>query len=153
EASLAPTIERTMGEADGRRVDPINRLRQRKYEAGHGDAAGFRRQHEKGKLTARERIQRLVDRNSFEELDLVARHRSTNVGLAARRPYGDGVVTGMARIGGRDVMLFSHDAAVFGGSLGEALPEKVCKVMDLDYQYSVLIIGLNDSGGARLQDG
>ena len=142
-----------MGDPDGRTVDPINRLRQLKYEAGHGDAVGFRRQHEKGKLTARERIQRLVDRNSFEELDLFARHRSTNFGLAARRPYGDGVVTGMAKIGGRDVMLFSHDAAAFGGSLGEVFSEKVCKVMDLAYQNRVPIIGINDSGGARIQEG
>src|SRR5437868_12997630 len=142
-----------MGDPDGRTVDPINRLRQLKYEAGHGDAVGFRRQHEKGKLTARERIQRLVDRNSFEELDLLARHRSTNFGLDARRPYGDGVVTGMAKIGGRDVMLFSHDAAVFGGSLGEVFAEKVCKVMDLAYQNRIPVIGINDSGGARIQEG
>src|SRR5215469_2703851 len=136
-----------------RRVDPINALRQRRYEAAHGDADGFRRQHEKGKLTARERIQRLVDRNSFEELDLFARHRSRQFGLHERRPYGDGVVTGMARIGGRDLMLFSHDAAAFGGSLGEVFAEKVCKVMDLAYRNRVPIVGINDSGGARIQEG
>ena len=136
-----------------RRVDPINALRQRRYEAAHGDADGFRRQHEKGKLTARERVQRLVDRNSFEELDLFARHRSQQFGLDERRPYGDGVVTGMARIGGRDVMLFSHDAAAFGGSLGEVFAEKVCKVMDLAYRNRVPIVGINDSGGARIQEG
>ena len=136
-----------------RKVDPLNLLRQKKYEAGHGDAEAFRRQHAKGKLTARERVQRLVDRNSFEELDLFTRHRSTNFGLAARRPPGDGVVTGMARIGGRDVMVFSHDAAVFGGSLGEVFAEKVCKAMDLAYQNRVPIIGINDSGGARIQEG
>jgi acetyl-CoA carboxylase carboxyltransferase component len=134
-------------------VDPVNALRQRRYEAAHGDAEGVRRQHEKGKLTARERIQRLVDRNSFEELDLFARHRSELLGLADRRPYGDGVVTGMATIGGRDVMLFSHDAAAFGGSLGEVFAEKVCKVMDLAYGNRVPIIGINDSGGARIQEG
>src|SRR2546423_6823846 len=139
--------------SDERRVDPINDLRQRRYEAAHGDADGFRRQHEKGKLTARERIGRLVDRNSFSELDLFARHRSEMFGLGSRRPYGDGVVTGMAKIGGRDVMLFSHDAAVFGGSLGEVFAEKVCKVMDLAYQNRVPIIGINDSGGARIQEG
>jgi acetyl-CoA carboxylase carboxyltransferase component len=142
-----------MSEPAKPRVDPINALRQRRYEAGHGDAEGFRRQHEKGKLTARERIQRLVDRNSFEELDLFTRHRSQLLGLEARRPYGDGVVTGMARIGGRDVMLFSHDAAAFGGSLGEVFAEKVCKVMDLAYQNRVPVIGINDSGGARIQEG
>ena len=136
-----------------RRVDPINTLRQRRYEAAHGDADGFRRQHEKGKLTARERIQRLVDPHSFEELDLFARHRSRQFGLDRRRPYGDGVVTGSAKIGGRDVMLFSHDAAAFGGSLGEVFAEKVCKVMDLAYRNRVPIIGINDSGGARIQEG
>jgi acetyl-CoA carboxylase carboxyltransferase component len=136
-----------------RRVDPINSLRQRRYEAAHGDADGFRRQHEKGKLTARERVQRLVDRNSFEELDLFARHRSREFGLEERRPYGDGVVTGMARVGGRDLMVFSHDAAAFGGSLGEVFAEKVCKVMDLAYQNRVPIVGINDSGGARIQEG
>jgi len=136
-----------------RRVDPLNRLRALKYEAGHGDKEAFERQHEKGKLTARERIQRLVDRNSFEELDVFARHRSHNFGLDARRPPGDGVVTGLARIGGRDVMLFSHDAAVFGGSLGEVFAEKVCKVMDLAYRDRIPVIGINDSGGARIQEG
>jgi acetyl-CoA carboxylase carboxyltransferase component len=128
-----------------RKVDPLNELRQRKYEAGHGDAEAFKRQHAKGKLTARERITRLVDRNSFEELDLFARHGDA--------VPGDGVVTGMARIAGRDVMLFSHDASVFGGSLGEVFAEKVIKVMDLAYANRIPIIGINDSGGARIQEG
>jgi propionyl-CoA carboxylase beta chain len=134
-------------------VDPLNRLRQRKFEATHGDAQGFHRQHEKGKLTARERIQRLVDRNTFEELDLFARHRSRTLGLDARRPPGDGVVTGFAKIDGRDMLLFSHDAAAFGGSLGEVFAEKVCKVMDVALRNRVPIIGINDSGGARIQEG
>src|SRR5947209_498316 len=107
-------------EVTTRKVDPLNELRQRKYEAGHGDAEAFNRQHAKGKLTARERISRLVDRNSFEEIDLFARHSG---GVP-----GDGVVTGLAKIDGRDVMLFSHDASVFGGSLGEVFAEKVIKV-------------------------
>ena len=138
-------------------VDPIekkiNRLRQRKYDAAHGDAEGFRRQHDKGKLSARERIHDLVDRGSFYELDLFARHRAHGFGLEDRRPAGDGVVAGFARIGGRDVMLFSHDATVFGGSLGEVFAEKVCKVMDLALRNRVPIIGINDSGGARIQEG
>jgi propionyl-CoA carboxylase beta chain len=134
-------------------VDAINRLRQRKYEAAHGDAAAFRRQHAKGKLTARERIQALVDPGSFDEIDLFMRHRAEGFGLGRRRPAGDGVVTGMARIGGRDVMLFSHDAGVFGGSLGEVFAEKVCKVMDLALHDRVPVIGINDSGGARIQEG
>src|SRR5438045_9282008 len=106
-----------------RKVDPLNELRQRKYEAGHGDAEAFERQHAKGKLTARERIARLVDRNSFEEIDLFARHPG---GVP-----GDGVVTGMARIDGRDVLPLSHDASVFGASLWAVCAEKVIKVMDL----------------------
>src|SRR5207253_6847973 len=107
-----------------RKIDPLNELRQRKYEAGHGDAEAFTRQHAKGKLTARERISRLVDRNSFEEIDLFARH-------PAGVP-GDGVVTGMARIDGRDVMLFSHDASVFRGSPRAGIAEEVLTVMDLE---------------------
>ena len=138
-------------------IDPnllkINQLRQRKYEAAHGDAEGYEAQHAKGKLTARERIQRLVDRNSFTELDTFAKHRSTNFGLDRRRVAGDGVVTGFAKIDGRDVLLFSHDATVFGGSLGEVFAEKVCKVMDLALQNRVPFIGINDSGGARIQEG
>ncbi len=136
-----------------RKVDPLNELRQRKYEAGHGDAEAFARQHAKGKLTARERIARLVDRNSFEEIDLFATHRAGGFGLEAKRIPGDGVVTGMARIAGRDVMLFSHDASVFGGSLGEVFAEKVIKVMDLALTNRIPIIGINDSGGARIQEG
>src|SRR6266567_9578817 len=135
------------------RVDPLNLLRQRKYEAGHGDAEAFNRQHAKHKLTARERVSRLVDRNSFEEIDLFATHRATGFGLESKRIPGDGVVTGMAKIDGRDVMLFSHDASVFGGSLGEVFAEKVIKVMDVALTNRIPIIGINDSGGARIQEG
>src|SRR5437870_9695209 len=98
------------------KVDPLNLLRQRKYEAGHGDAEAFERQHAKHKLTARERISRLVDRNSFEELDIFATHRATGFGLESRRIPGDGVVTGMAKVGSRAALLISHDASVFSGS-------------------------------------
>src|SRR5437899_11674541 len=136
-----------------KKVDPLNELRQRKYEAGHGDAEAFNRQHAKGKLTARERIARLVDRNSFEEIDLFATHRASGFGIESRRVPGDGVVTGMAKIDGRDVMLFSHDASVFGGSLGEVFAEKVIKAMDLAVSNRIPIIGINDSGGARIQEG
>src|SRR3981081_433500 len=136
-----------------KKVDPLNELRQLKSVAGHGDAEAFNRQHAKHKLTARERISRLVDRNSFEEIDIFATHRATGFGLESKRVPGDGVVTGMGKIEGRDVMLFSHDAAVFGGSLGEVFAEKVCKVMDLALQNRVPIIGINDSGGARIQEG
>ena len=135
------------------KVDPLNELRQRKYEAGHGDADAFNRQHARGKLTARERINRLVDRNSFEEIDIFAKHRASGFGLEERRIAGDGVVTGMGKIDGRDVVLFSHDATVFGGSLGEVFAEKVIKVMDLALRNRIPIIGINDSGGARIQEG
>ena len=141
------------GEPRPRKVDPLNLLRQRKYEAGHGDAEAFNRQHAKHKLTARERISRLVDRNSFEEIDIFATHRARGFGLESKRIAGDGVVTGMAKIDGRDVMLFSHDASVFGGSLGEVFAEKVIKVMDLAVRNRIPIIGINDSGGARIQEG
>jgi propionyl-CoA carboxylase beta chain len=136
-----------------RKVDALNQLRQRKYEAGHGDAEAFNRQHSKGKLTARERIARLVDRNSFEEIDIFATHRAAGFGLESKRIPGDGVVTGLGRIDGRDVMLFSHDATVFGGSLGEVFAEKVMKVMDLALRNRIPILGINDSGGARIQEG
>src|SRR5579859_2751597 len=141
------------GQPRGRKVDPLNLLRQRKYEAGHGDAEAFNRQHARNKLTARERVSRLVDRNSFEEIDLFATTRATGFGLDSKRIPGDGVVTGMAKIDGRDVMLFSHDASVFGGSLGEVFAEKVIKVMDLALRDRIPIIGINDSGGARIQEG
>ena len=142
-----------MTEPKGRKVDPLNLLRQRKYEAGHGDAEAFNRQHAKHRLTARERIARLVDRNSFEELDIFATQRASGFGMESKRIPGDGVVTGLGKIDGRDVMLFSHDASVFGGSLGEVFAEKVIKVMDLALRNRIPIIGINDSGGARIQEG
>src|ERR1700680_2784823 len=136
-----------------RRVDPLNQLRQRKYDAGHGDAEAFNRQHAKGKLTARERISRLARHNLFKEIDIFATHRATGFGLETRRVPGDGGVTGMAKIDGGDVLLFSHDSSVFGGSLGEVFAEKVIKVMDLALRNRIPIIGINDSGGARIQEG
>ena len=137
------------------RVDQrIEEVRARKAaaELGGGEDA-ISRQRKRGKLTARERLGKLLDPGSFHETDMLARHRSHGFGIESRRPYGDGVVTGTAKIDGRDVMLFSHDAAAFGGSLGEVFAEKVCKVMDLAYQDRLPIIGINDSGGARIQEG
>jgi propionyl-CoA carboxylase beta chain len=110
-------------------------------------------QHERGKLTARERLDLLLDPGSFVELDAFVTHRTAEFGLAARRYLGDGVVTGHGRIDGRPVAVFSQDFTVFGGSLSEAHAEKICKVMDLAMRTGVPIIGLNDSGGARIQDG
>ena len=111
------------------------------------------RQHAKGKMTARERIERLLDPGSFTELDELARHRATDFGMTANRPYGDGVVTGFGTIDGRPVCVFSQDFTVFGGSLGEVYGEKIVKVMDHAMKVGCPIIGINDGGGARIQEG
>ncbi|MGH2516814.1 MAG: acyl-CoA carboxylase subunit beta, partial [Ktedonobacterales bacterium] len=110
-------------------------------------------QHRKGKLTARERLDLLLDAGSFQELDMFATHRSTDFGLAEQKILGDGVVTGYGKIDGRLVYVFSQDFTVFGGSLSEAHAEKICKVLDLAMKNGAPIIGLNDSGGARIQEG
>lgn len=110
-------------------------------------------QHKRGKLTARERIELLVDPNSFEEMDPFVTHRSQEFGLEKNRPLGDGVVTGTARIDGRLIFLFSQDFTVFGGSLAEAYAQKICKLMDMAMKVGAPIIGINDSGGARIQEG
>src|SRR5215468_9238926 len=129
-------------------------LRSRIDEAVHaGSARAVEKQHTRGKKTARERIDLLLDPGSFVELDELARHRSTTFGLEATRPYGDGVVTGFGTIEGRQVCVFSQDFTVFGGSLSGAFAEKVCKVMDLAVKVGCPVIGLNDSGGARIQEG
>ncbi len=111
------------------------------------------KQHEKGKLTARERIQLLVDEGSFDEIDMFVKHRSSDFGLDKQKYLGDGVITGFARINGRPVALYSQDFTVFGGSLSEAHAEKICKIMDMALKIGVPVIGLNDSGGARIQEG
>ncbi len=117
-----------------------------------GDAA-VERQHARGKLTARERIDLLLDPGSFVELDMFTRHRSHGFGLEENRPWGDGVITGHGTVDGRQVFVFSQDFTVYGGSLGEVFAEKICKVMDLAVRMGCPIIGLNDSGGARIQEG
>ena len=109
--------------------------------------------HKKGKLTARERLDLLLDPDSFEEIDMFVRHRSTNFGLEKQRPLGDGVITGTGRIHGRTVCVFSQDFTVFGGSLSETHAEKICKIMDLAMKIGAPVIGINDSGGARIQEG
>jgi propionyl-CoA carboxylase beta chain len=118
-----------------------------------GGAERVEKQHAMGKLTARERLELLLDPDSFVELDAFVTHRSTEFGLADQRPLGDGVVTGHGRIEGRKVFVFSQDFTVFGGSLSEAYAEKICKVMDLAMKVGVPVVGLNDSGGARIQEG
>lgn len=123
-------------------------------EAVHaGSARAVERQHARGKLTARERIGLLIDNGSFIELDELARHRSTTFGMAANRPYGDGVVTGYGTIDGRPVCVFSQDVTVFGGSLGEVYGEKIVKVMDFAIKNGCPLIGINEGGGARIQEG
>jgi propionyl-CoA carboxylase beta chain len=129
-------------------------LYQRHDAAVHaGSEAAIERQHGKGRQTARERIDQLLDPGSFVELDALTRHRSTNFGMQANRPFGDGVVTGSGTIDGRPVCVFSQDATVFGGALGEVYGEKIVKVMDLAMKIGCPMIGINDGGGARIQEG
>jgi propionyl-CoA carboxylase beta chain len=132
----------------------IQDLSRRNEEAVHaGSARVVEKQHAKGKQTARERIEMLLDPGSFTELDELARHRSTNFGLEKTRPYGDGVLTGYGTVDGRPVCVFAQDFTVFGGSLGEVFGEKIVKVMDLALKTGCPVIGINDSGGARIQEG
>jgi propionyl-CoA carboxylase beta chain len=129
-------------------------LHRRNDDAVHaGSARAVDKQHAKGKKTARERIAALLDEGSFVEMDELARHRSTNFGQDRNRPYGDGVVTGYGTVDGRPVAVFSQDFTVFGGSLGEVFGEKIVKVMDLAMKIGCPVVGINDSGGARIQEG
>jgi propionyl-CoA carboxylase beta chain len=132
----------------------LGRLQQLRDEARHaGSAAAVERQRAAGKLLARERAERLCDPGSFVELDRYVRHRTADFGMLEKRPYGDAVVTGYGTIFGRRVFVFSQDFTVFGGSLSEVFAEKICKVMDLAAKYGCPVIGINDSGGARIQEG
>ncbi|WP_068264406.1 acyl-CoA carboxylase subunit beta [Janibacter limosus] len=121
--------------------------------ANAGSERAVEKQHARGKKTARERIALLLDDDSFVEMDKYARHRSTAFGQEANRPYGDGVVTGYGTVDGRQVAIFAQDFTVFGGSLGEVFGEKITKVMDFAMKIGCPVIGLNDSGGARIQEG
>jgi propionyl-CoA carboxylase beta chain len=141
-----PDIHTTAGKHDD--------LTRRLDEAIHaGSARAVEKQHAKGKMTARERIERLFDEGSFVELDELARHRSTNFGLEKRRPYGDGVIVGYGTVHGRQVCVFSQDFTVFGGSLGEVYGEKIVKVMDLAIKTGCPVVGINEGAGARIQEG
>jgi len=134
--------------------EKINKLSKLKEEAKLGGGqARIKSQHEKGKLTARERIELLVDEGSFEEIDIFVKHRATDFGLDKQHFPGDGVVTGFAKIDGRPIALFSQDFTVFGGSLSETHAEKIVKVMNMAMKTGIPVIGLNDSGGARIQEG
>ncbi|MFS4438500.1 acyl-CoA carboxylase subunit beta [Paracoccaceae bacterium GXU_MW_L88] len=135
-------------------MDILDELEQRRDVARLG--GGQKRidaQHEKGKLTARERIEVLLDTGSFEEFDMFVQHRATDFGMAEQKYPGDGVVTGWGTINGRQVYVFSQDFTVLGGSLSETHAQKICKIMDMAVQNGAPVIGLNDSGGARIQEG
>jgi propionyl-CoA carboxylase beta chain len=133
------------------RIARVEELRDQSQHAGTPRAV--ERQRERGKLLARERVELLLDPGSFVELDAFVQHRSPNFNMMENRPLGDGVVTGHGTIEGRRVFVFSQDFTVFGGSLGEAFAEKIVKVMDMALRYRCPLIGINDSGGARIQEG
>jgi acetyl-CoA carboxylase carboxyltransferase component len=129
-------------------------LQELRHEAVHaGSEAAVEKQHAKGKMTARERIEKLLDPGSFHELDTFVRHRTSDFDMLKNRPWGDAVVTGHGTIDGRPVCVFSQDFTVFGGSLGEVMAEKMVKIMDLAAKIGCPVIGINDSGGARIQEG
>lgn len=134
--------------------DKIQQL-QEKISAAHlgGGKARIDKQHQKGKLTARERIHFLLDQDSFEEIGILVTHRSRDFGMEKQQILGDGVVTGYGTVNGRLVYVFAQDFTVFGGSLSETHAEKICKIMDMAMQNGAPLIGLNDSGGARIQEG
>src|SRR6202789_3675218 len=134
--------------------EKLGQLQELKHEAIHGGSeAAVEKQHAKGKFTARERLAKLLDPGSFQELDVFVRHRTTDFGMDGNRPYGDAVVSGHGTIDGRRVCVFSQDFTVFGGSLGEVMGEKICKGMDLAAKIGCPLVGINDSGGARIQEG
>ncbi|MFL5816949.1 MAG: acyl-CoA carboxylase subunit beta, partial [Conexibacter sp.] len=134
--------------------EKLGQLTELREEAIHSaSAAAVEKQHAKGKYTARERIEKLLDPGSFQELDTFVRHRTYDFDMQKNRPWGDAVVTGHGTIDGRRVCVFSQDFTVVGGSLGEVMAEKMCKVMDLAAKIGCPVIGINDSGGARIQEG
>src|SRR3989440_7939910 len=149
---MATTDEpRERADSTEAKLDQLQQLRDAAEHAAGEQAV--ERQRQQGKLLARERLVELLDPGSFVELDRFVRHRESNFGMLERRPYGDAVVTGYGTILGRKVFVFSQDFTVFGGSLSEVFAEKVCKVMDLAAKFGCPVIGINDSGGARIQEG
>src|SRR5438445_725556 len=131
----------------------INQYRKRRYQALHSDTEAANKRRAAGKATARDRVEMLVDEGSFVELDVFATHRAHGFGMEDRKIAGDGVVAGFGEIDGRSVAIYADDATVFGGSLGEVTAEKIVKVQELALRNRVPIIGINDSGGARIQEG
>jgi propionyl-CoA carboxylase beta chain len=150
---MAATDDRpqTAEETTSAKLERLQSLRDEALHAGSEKAVA--RQREAGKLLARERAERLCDPGSFVELDRYVRHRTAEFGMLEKRPYGDAVVTGYGTIFGRRIFVFSQDFTVFGGSLSEVFAEKICKVMDMAAKYGCPLIGINDSGGARIQEG
>ena len=133
--------------------DRIRRLESLRAENSAAHERATDRQHERGKHTARERLEMLLDKGSFQEIDTLVRHQATGFGIEGNRPLGDAVVTGWGTVDGRKVFLFAEDFTVFGGSLGEVVADKITKVMDLAMEVGAPLIGLKDSGGARIQEG
>ena len=151
---MATTGDRREATPRSTTAEKLEQLERLQDEAAHaGDERAVARQRERGKLLARERLERLLDPGSFVELDRYVRHRNPHFGMMERRPWGDAVVTGYGTVLGRKVFVFSQDFTVFGGTLSEAFAEKICKVMDLALKYGCPVIGINDSGGARIQEG
>jgi propionyl-CoA carboxylase beta chain len=137
-----------------KQLTKLERLREReRLAAAGGGAARVEKQHAAGKMTARERVEFLLDEGTFQEFDRFVQHRTTDFGLAEQKYPGDGVVTGHGLVDGRRVFVFAQDFTVFGGSLSETHAEKICKVMDLAMKVGAPVVGLNDSGGARIQEG
>ncbi|MCX6385633.1 MAG: acyl-CoA carboxylase subunit beta [Solirubrobacterales bacterium] len=135
-------------------AEKLAQLQELRHEAIHSASeSAIEKQHARGKLTARERIEKLLDPGSFQELDTFVRHRTHEFDMQKNRPWGDAVVTGHGLIDGRTVCVFSQDFTVVGGSLGEVMAEKMCKIMDLAAKIGCPVIGINDSGGARIQEG
>src|SRR5919106_718411 len=134
--------------------EKLAQLEELRHDAVHSASEeAVEKQHAKGKYTARERVEKLLDPGSFKELDTFVRHRTYEFDMYKKRPWGDAVVTGHGTIDGRPVCVFSQDFTVFGGSLGEVMAEKMCKIMDLAAKIGCPVIGINDSGGARIQEG
>src|SRR5213595_376709 len=133
--------------------EKLAQLEELRQQAAHSSPEAEEKQHARGKMTARERVEKLLDPASFQELDTFVRHRTYDFDMQKNRPWGDAVVTGHGTIEGRRVCVFSQDFTVFGGSLGEVMGEKMCKIMDLAAKIGCPVIGINDSGGARIQEG
>ncbi|MCK5305196.1 MAG: methylmalonyl-CoA carboxyltransferase, partial [Candidatus Heimdallarchaeota archaeon] len=138
-------------QSNKKKLSKLNELREKSHEGG--GQKRVKNQHQKGKLTARERIELLVDEGSFVEIDSFVTHQNTKFDMSKTKPLGDGVVSGYATVDGRPIYLYSQDFTVFGGSLGKAQANKICKIMDLAIKTGNPVVGLLDSGGARIQEG